>query len=95
MSDLRYYHNALAQYGRRNNVILSEISDYALGFWLFKSLISVLADTDIYMGRQDVEACYGFGKADKQKSKQAIVQFVNRKNSKKVASNKKNAWLQN
>ena len=51
--------------------------------------LSVLADLDVYMECQDIESYCRFGKADRQKFKKIIVQFVNRKNCIKVLSHKK------
>ena len=60
-------HNTLAQYGRRNNVIVSNIQNYVSDVTLEKSVISVSANIDVYMKRQNIEACCRFCKADKQK----------------------------
>ena len=51
-------------------------------------MISVLADIDISVESQDIEACHRFGEPDRDKSQKTIVQFVNRKNCKKVLFNK-------
>ena len=81
-------HNALAQYGHRNNVVLSGIPDYVSDDTLKESVISVLAEIDVFVEHKDIEACHRFGKADRQKSKKTIVQFLNKKKCKKVLSNK-------
>ena len=78
---------ALAQHGRRNNVILSRISESVSEDILEESVISVLADIDVLIESQNIEACYKFGKGDK--SQKTIVHFENRKNCNKVF-NKKN-----
>ena len=62
-------HNTLAQYGRRNNVIVSNIQNYVSDVTLEKSVISVSANIDVYMERQNIEACCRFGKAYKKKNK--------------------------
>ena len=82
-------HNDLAQYGPQNNVVLSGIAEFVSDDTLKESVISVLADIDGYMEHQDIEAWHRFGKADRQKSKKAIVRFTNGKNCKKFLSNKK------
>ena len=82
-------YNALAQYGRQNNIILSCIPDSVSDDMLEESVISVLGDIDVYMKHQDLVVCHRFGEADRQKSKKTIVRFINRKNCKKVLSNKK------
>ena len=79
----------MAQYGRRNNFVLSGISDSVSGHTLEESVMSVLADTDVFVEYQDIEACHRFGKADRQKSKNTIVQLTNRKICKNILSNKK------
>ena len=56
---------------------------------LEESVISNLADIDVLVESQDIEACHRFGKPDKDKLQKTILDFVNRKNSKKVLLNKK------
>ena len=53
-------HNALAQYG--HNVVLSGIPDSVSDDILEESVISVLADIDVFLVHQDIEACHRFGK---------------------------------
>ena len=78
----------MAQYGCWNNVILSGIPNAVSDDTLEESEISILAYIDIFMEYQDTEVCHRFGKAGRQKSKKTIIQFVNRRNCKKVLSNK-------
>ena len=52
-------------------------------------MISVLADIDVSVESQDIEASHRFGKPDRDKSQKTIMQFVNRKNRKNVLFNKK------
>ena len=82
-------HNSLPQYGRSNNVALSGIPESVSEDILEESVISVLADIDVFVERHYIEACNRFGKPDRQKSQKTIVPFVNRKNCKKVLFNKK------
>ena len=82
-------HNALVQYGWWNNLILSGIPELVSEDVLEESVISNLADIDVLVESQDIEACHRFGKPDKDKSQKTILDFVNRKNSKKVLLNKK------
>ena len=70
------------QYSCGNNIVLSGIPDPVSDDTLEESVISVLADINVYMECQGIEVCYRFGKADIQKSKQTIVRFVNRKKCK-------------
>ena len=79
----------MAQYGRRNNAILSGIPESVSEDALEESLISVLADIDVLVESQDIQACHRFGKSDRDKSQKTVVRFVNRKNCKKVLFNKK------
>ena len=53
-------------------------------------MIFILADIDVSVESEDIEACHRFGKPDRDKSQKTIVQLVNRKNYKKVLFNKKN-----
>ena len=82
-------HNALAQHGRGNNVILSGIPESVSEDLLEESVISILADIDVLLESQDIEACHRFGKPNRDRSLKTIVLFVNRKNCKKVLFNKK------
>ena len=79
----------MAQYGRRNNVILSGIPESVSEDVLEESVISVLSDIDVLVESQNIEACHRFGKPDRDKSQKAIVCFVNTKNCKKVLFNQK------
>ena len=82
-------YNALAQYGLPNNIVLSDIPDSVSDDTLEESLISVLANIDVFVEHRDIEACHIFGNADRQKSKKTIVLFTKRKNCKKVLLNRK------
>ena len=73
-------YNTLAQYGCRNNVVLSGISDSVSDDTSKESVILVLADIDVFVEHQDIEACDRFVKADRKKSKKTIVRFTCRKN---------------
>ena len=79
----------MAQDGQQNNVVLSGIPESVSEDFLEESVISVLADIDVFVESEDIEACHRFGKPDRDKSQQTIVYFVNRKNCKKVLFNKK------
>ena len=82
-------HNALAQYGWWNNVVLSGIPESVSEDVLEESVVSNLADIDVLVESQDIEACHRFGKPDRDNSQKTILDFGNRKNSKKVLLNKK------
>ena len=76
----------MAQHGCWNNVILNDISDLVSDDTLEGSALSLLANIGIYVEGQDTEA-------GRQKSKKTFVQFVNRRNCKKVLSNKKKSLV--
>ena len=76
----------MAQYGHRNNLILSSIPD------------SVSDDTvekliDVYVECQSIEAHHRFDKANRQNKKKTNVRFANRKNCEKVLFNKKKSLV--
>ena len=75
-------HNDLAQYGRRNNVVLSGIPDNVPDNNLENTVISVLSDIDVQVEPRDIEACHPIGKSTT-KTQKTIVRFVNRKNCQK------------
>ena len=83
-------HNALTQYGRRNNVVLSGTPGLVSEDVLEESVILVLADIDVSVESQDIKGCHRFDRPDRDKSQKTIVRSVNRKNCKKVLFNKKN-----
>ena len=73
----------MAQYGRRNNVILCGIPESVSEDVLEESVISVLADIDVLVESQDVEACHRFDKPDRdksQKTKNCKTFYLTRKN---------------
>ena len=75
----------MAQYGQRNNVVLSGIPELVSEDVLEKSVISVLAD-DVFVESQDIKACHRFGKPDVILRKQLCVLWTK---NKKVLCNKK------
>ena len=58
-------HNALAQYGWRNNVVLSGIPELVSEDVLEESVISVLADIYVFVESEDIETCHRLGKQEK------------------------------
>ena len=82
-------HNPLAQYVRRNNAIFSGIPESVSEDVLEESVIPVLADIDVLVESQDIEARHRFGKPERDKSQKTTVRFVNRKNCKKALLKKK------
>ena len=74
--------NALVQYSCRNTFVLSGISDFFLDNTLKESVISILADIEVFVEHPDIEACHRFDKPNRQRSQLTIVQFINKKNAK-------------
>ena len=66
-------HNALTQYGRRNNATLSGIPQFVSEDASEESMISVLADS------QHIQGCHRFGKSDRDKSQKTVVRFCEQK----------------
>ena len=82
--------NSLAQYGRRNNIVISGIPDSIDDSNLENTIISMMSDINVNNEGNDIEACHRFGKPDvTSKSKKTIVRFANRKNCSKIFENKK------
>ena len=82
--------NSLAQYGRRNNIVISEIPDSIDDNNLENTVISMMSEINLSIEENDIEACHRFGKRDvTSKSKKTIVRFANRKNCSKIIENKR------
>ena len=90
----------MAQYGRRNKLVLSGIPESVSEDVLEESVISVLVHIDFSTERQDIEACDRFGKPDRDKSQKTNARFVNKKllfNKEKISSSNcsKHNFMQN
>ena len=81
--------NALEQYGRRNNIVVSGIPLHVSDRDLEETVISVLFDIEVNVSPNDVEAYHRIGKPDSNKSKKTIVRFLNRKHCKKALLNRR------
>ena len=82
--------NSLAQYGRRNNTVISGIPDSIDDNNLENTAISMVSNINVNIEENDIKLCHRFGKPDAtSKSKKTIVRFVNRKNFNKIFENKK------
>ena len=82
--------NNLEQYGRRNNIVISGIPDSVDINELEESVTEILADIDVNVTSNDIEACHRIDKKDKRiNSTKTIIRFVNRKHAKKALFNKK------
>ena len=56
--------NSLAQYGRRNNIVISGIHDSIDDNNLDNTVISMMSDINVNIEENDIEACHRFGKSD-------------------------------
>ena len=66
--------NSLAQYGRKNNIVISGIPDSIDDNNLENTVISMMSDININIEGNDVEASHRFGKPDvRSKYSRAIV----------------------
>ena len=70
-------HDALEQYGRRNNLVISGIPDSIQDSELKSRVTSILSDIDINVESREVQECHRIGKSDNG-SKKTIIRFVNR-----------------
>ena len=82
-------HNSLEQYGRRNNIEITGISDSVPDQILEEKVVDILNEITVNVPPKDIEACYRVG-ASKNSSKKTIVRFINRKHAKKALLSRKN-----
>ena len=81
-------HDALEQYGRRNNLVISGIPDSVQDSELESTVTSILSDIDVNVESREVEECHRIGKSNNG-SKKTIIRLVNRKYCKKALLNRK------
>ena len=82
--------NSLDHYGRRNNTVLSGITECVADTALEGTVTSVLADIDADVDSNALEACHRFGKPERTtKSRKTLVRFTIRKYCKKALLNRK------
>ena len=81
-------HDALEQYGRRNNLVISGIPDSVQDSDLESTVISILSDIDVNVESREVKDCHRIGESNNG-SKKTIIRFVNWKYWKKVLLNRK------
>ena len=81
--------NLLEQYGRRNNLEITGISNEIEDVDLEGKVIEIVDKIEVNVSSKDIEACHRIGKS-KDNSKKTIVRFVNRKYAKKALLNRKN-----
>ena len=82
-------HNSLEQYGRRNNIKITGISDRAPNQNLEEKAVDILNEISVNVSPTDIEACHRVG-VSKYSSKKTIVRFINRKHTKKALISRKN-----
>ena len=80
--------NHLEQYGRRNNLEITGISDDVDDHSLEGKVIEVLKEVQADVSSSDIEACHRMGN-NKNSPKKTIVRFINRKHAKKALLNRK------
>ena len=81
--------NLLEQYGRRNNLEITGVSNEIEDVDLEGKVIEIVDKIEVNVSSKDIEACHRIGKS-KDNSKKTIVRFVNRKYAKKALLNRKN-----
>ena len=79
--------DVLEKYGKKNNLVISGISDSVQGFYLKSTVTSVLSDTDVNVELREVEDCNRTGKFNNG-SKRTFTRFINRKYWKKALLNR-------
>ena len=77
------------QYGRRNNIEFSGISNDVEDSELEDKVVELCDNIDIKIKRRDIEACHRLPVSRKNPQKKVIVRFVNRKNVEKTLKAKK------
>ena len=79
------------QYGRRNNVEISGISNQIPGEDLEENITKICKDSDINISPMDIEDCHRLpiGRNTTNTKKRVIVKFVNRKHSEAMLQRKK------
>ena len=79
----------MEQYGRRNDLEITGISNEIEDVDLEGNVIEILDKIEINISSKDIEACHCIGKS-KDNSKKTIIRFVNRKYAKKALLKRKN-----
>ena len=79
-------HDALDQYGRRNNLVISGIPDSVQDSDLESTVTSILSDIDVNVESREVEDKIG---KSNNGSKKTIIRFINMKYCKKALLNRK------
>ena len=79
--------NLLEQYGQRNNLKITGISNEIEDVDLEGKVIEILDKIEVNISSKDIEACHHIEKS-KDNSKKMIICFVNRKYAKKALLNR-------
>ena len=82
------FHDAFEQYGRRNNLVISDIPDSVHDSDLESTVTSILSNIDVNVESREVEDCHRIGKSNNG-SKKTIIRFINRNYCRKALLNKK------
>ena len=80
-------HDALEQYGRGNNLVISGIPD-SVQYSGPISTVTVFSDSDVKVESREVELCHRICKSNNG-SKKTIIKFINKKFFKKALLNTK------
>ena len=82
--------NQVEQYGRTNNIVITDIPDDVADDDLEDAVASIMEDVEVIVQNGGIVACQRIGKSDQKTfSKKAIVRFINRKCRKKALVNRK------
>ena len=81
-------HDALEQYGRRNNLVISCIPDSVQDSDLESTVTSILSDTNVNVESRELEDCHRICKSNNG-SKKTVIRFINWKYCKKALFNRK------
>ena len=81
--------NALEQYGRRTNIVVSRIPGHVSERELEETVISVLSNVKVNVSSNEAEWCHRIGKPDSNRSKTTIEHFLNRNHCKKALLNRR------
>ena len=82
-------HNTLEQYGCRNNIKITGISDSVPDQNLEEKVVDILNEISVHVSPKDIEACHRAG-VSKNSSNKTIICFINRKLAKKALISRKN-----
>ena len=88
MAFIESSHDALEQYGRRNNLVISGIPDSVQDSELELTVTSIFSNIDVNVESREVEECHKIGKSNNG-SRKTIIRFANRKYCKKALLNRK------